>query len=182
MESISQKRTTTKLLGTLNNKSPHFRRGSPNTPPWGYKKEIMINANELRIGNWLLFEGKPKQVESIDPLQEMQSRGLKCSIQIKQSFTDDLEHYSYTGRWLNRFEPIALSPKWLERIGTKCENQGWEYKIQVGALKWYFRWNTEWYSELGGIYLDSRIQCLHQIQNLYLDLTGNELPITQPLP
>lgn len=138
----------------------------------------MIKPEDLRIGNWLQFEDKPVQVESIDPLRELPERNLKCSIQIKEWLTDI--HYTFTGKWLNRFEPIQLDTDWLERCGRKCEKgNGWEYQIQVGALNWYFRWNTEWYSEVGGIYIDSRVQYVHQLQNLYFAFTGKEIEIKQ---
>lgn len=131
-----------------------------------------LTPNELRIGNWLLFEGKPTQVESIDPQNEVVSRGLKCAIRIK----DDS---GYSGKWLNHFQPIDLTPELLESIGKECSDiPGWEYQINIGALKWYFRWNTKWYSELGGIYIDSKVQHLHQVQNLYFDLIGHDLAIS----
>lgn len=110
----------------------------------------MIFKSGLRIGNMVLFDGVPVRIESIDT-------------------------------WLNDYHPIALSDDLLKRCGQEYvrEDKNWEYQIIVGAIKWYFRWNTEWYSELGGIYLGSHIQYLHQVQNIYYDLTDKELTINK---
>lgn len=112
----------------------------------------MIDPKELRLGNWILSpKGEPFEV-----------------------YTETFADIEYAG--IN-FNPIPLTPEWLDRCGEKCDKPHWQYQIQVGALKWYFRWNTEWYSELGGIYLDSRFQYVHQLQNLYFSLIGQELTI-----
>lgn len=87
---------------------------------------------------------------------------------------DLFNHLVHDSQW---FDPILLTPECLDRLGKKSDDQSWEYVIPVGALKWNFRYNTEWYSEIGGIYIDSRVQYVHQVQNLYLDLTGKVLNI-----
>lgn len=63
----------------------------------------MIQPNELRIGNWLLYEGKPTQVEAIDPEREVKELDLSCAIRIKEYFTTPGGPYTTNGRWLNHF-------------------------------------------------------------------------------
>lgn len=79
----------------------------------------------------------------------------------------------------DEIEGIPLSSDILEKCGKKYSrnDQNWEYEINIGALRWYFRWNTEWYSEIGGIYLGANVQYLHQVQNIYFDLMGHELTV-----
>lgn len=72
-------------------------------------------------------------------------------------------------------QPIELSEEWLVKVGASKSFENWQYTIPVGAITLHFRCNTEWYSELGGIYLGSKIRYVHQLQNLYYALTGNEL-------
>lgn len=128
----------------------------------------MIKANELRKENLFFYKGQPETVDGIDENDYI--------IIYNNYYDDGIEHIKEEDAY-----PILLSAEWLERCGQKCApGHQWEFQIQVGALKWYFRWNTEWYSEIGGIYIDSRIQFVHQLQNLYFAFTGNELPITAP--
>lgn len=117
-----------------------------------------MKAEELRIGN-IVYD-----------------KNWDCS---KQLGATDIYEMKVKGS--DNFNEILLTPEWLERCGHKCDiGNGWEYQIQAGALNWYFRWNTEWYSEIGGIYIDSRVQYVHQLQNLYFALTGKELLIKEP--
>jgi hypothetical protein len=128
---------------------------------------MMIKVNELRIGNLVNYEDEALPVLKIDGDVKKVFIDLLIGLNMEMS-EDDLR-------------PIPLTGDWLERLGQKCENgNGWTYQIPVGALKWYFRWNTEWYSEVGGIYIDSRVQYVHQLQNLYFALTGKEIEIKQP--
>lgn len=113
----------------------------------------MIQVNDLRIGNLVRWSGHVVSVNT----------GSEIDLMAPKAY------------------PVDITPEWLERCGRKCDiDVGWEYQIQVGALNWYFRWNTEWYSEVGGIYIDSRVQYVHQLQNLFFALTGKEIEIKEP--
>lgn len=130
----------------------------------------MIDPKELRIGNLVHCNTNALDVKVQWP------HPAQLIVAVEWPDGGGCEHV--TGD-LEEFEPIPLTPEWLERIGEKCNNiPEWEYVIRVGALRWYFRWNTEWYSEIGGIYIDSKVQYLHQAQNLYFSLIGKELTIT----
>jgi hypothetical protein len=124
----------------------------------------MIKSNELRVGNYLLFDGLPNRVASIHSDDTM------------RFYTGQSEktHGCY-GMEDERINPVPLTPDILEKAGAK--NDGREFILNVGALKMKFRYNTEWYSELGEIYLGSHVQYLHQLQNLRFAITGNELEI-----
>lgn len=144
----------------------------------------MINVKELRLGNFILDdEGLLAKVIGFSPFEHSVRCDEKEGCQIKIDFWTSKGELKKG--WVvdsPECEPIPITPEWLERIGKRCDSLlGWEYQISIGALKWYFRWNTEWYSELGGIYIDSKVQHLHQVQNLYFDLIGHDLAIS-PLP
>lgn len=130
----------------------------------------MIDKSQLRYGNLVVLAH-----ESNAPIVEV----FELENDTATVFSNEKGYNVVTYESLL---PIDLSEYWLERLGDACEdgNEGnWQYRIRVGALNWYFRWNNEWYSEFGGIYLDSKFRHLHQVQNLYSDLLGKEINIKQ---
>jgi hypothetical protein len=122
----------------------------------------MIPANELRLGNYILYKqfGKGKgKIGEILPGDFTRIR------------SDDREESEY--------HPIPLTPEWLERCGL-FEN-GSLYKgelrfkgcghitievIENGGLGYFAPFNKT-----------IEIKYLHQLQNLYFALTGDELKI-----
>ena len=76
--------------------------------------------------------------------------------------------------------PIPLTEEWLLRFGATKSYENWQYTIPIGGISLHLRRNMQWYSELGGIYLGSKIQYVHQLQNLYYVLASEELMITEP--
>lgn len=134
----------------------------------------MIKANELRVGNRILQAGIDYD-QAGNPYNDASSDE---ETEVNLAVLFDIENNPYN------YKPIPITPELFERFGKKysLDDRQWEFEIQVGALKWYFRFNTEWYSELGGIYIDSKIQHLHELQNLFFALTGREIDSTPPSP
>lgn len=140
----------------------------------------MIDPKELRIGNYIIEEdGCMAILIGMQPYDHSVRCDEKegCDLLVDVFEADGVVTKGcLSDSKKSRF--IELTPNWLERCGEKCPSgQEWEYQIRVGALYWYFRWNTEWYSEIGGIYIDSKVQYVHQMQNLYFALTGKEISI-----
>lgn len=109
-----------------------------------------MKATELRIGNLYDHNGEYKTVTA-DVI---------------------LEVWVAERNWV---KPISLTEEWLLKFGSTGTYGNWQYTLPVGAITFHFRRNIEWYSELGGIYLGSKIKYVHQLQNLYFALTGEEL-------
>lgn len=127
----------------------------------------MIQANELRIGNWLMMahENVPEMVN----IKVMQFIAHANSIGDKHPF-----------------EPIPLSPDVLKACGFQRlinSNDFWEHFVlgngwyisksnhdedSAGVIKDRFYWSDN--------YIE--IKYLHQIQNLFYSLTGTELSYT----
>lgn len=122
----------------------------------------MISANELRIQN--LFENKGVII--------------KISVRIMYALLNDIVEGS--GDSLQLLLPIPLTPEVLEKCGFEKEGEEvfWIYykcpKWDMAATKasWHKKEN---YLRLDYIYL--QLKHLHQLQNLYFDLTGSELEI-----
>ena len=118
----------------------------------------MIKTNELRIGNWYEHDGKYYQVKSI-------MNG---------------ESYPYV-------KPIPLTPEILEKAGfTKGKSIGLTLDIRFDETPFYSAYL--WFEFLAGsVYLYTlddghnielaNFIYLHQLQNLYFALTGEELEI-----
>lgn len=115
----------------------------------------MIKANELRIGNWIYYNGKLSKIDLTD-------------------FRDILED-NYE---INYYKPIFLT----EEILLKCgfENKGIDDNWIIFRFKSIRICKTEM---LGFIFnFDNgeeyvKVKYLHQLQNLYLCLCGEELEI-----
>jgi len=88
-------------------------------------------------------------------------------------------NYHWTGGW---YEPIPLTPEVLEKCGFHKQNNAWvpEGHESKGYTTWDF---TIWDGGRGEYYYNSAefptpLQFLHQLQNLYFALTGEELTYT----
>jgi hypothetical protein len=111
----------------------------------------MIKANELRIGNWVI-----------------DSQGNYYKWQVYDWTIDDNQDV----------EPIPLSPEILEKAGFEKVNHvaGYSFyylkKKGIPAIAVYER-----RIEINGSANLFHIKHLHQLQNLYFALTGEELSI-----
>lgn len=119
--------------------------------------QTAINAQELRLGNWVTVNINPYQVDLT---------GLKCQLEMKgNSF----------------FEPIPLTPELLEKVGFEYDANGDHYIERINkhfSLKkeeglWVF-YIVMADNEYFGI---CKIDNLHHLQNFYFALTGKELEI-----
>lgn len=117
----------------------------------------MINPNELRIGNW---------VSRTDGVQvQLSNIGRKGTNIGPDEFPVCLE-------W-EMFKPIELTPEILDKCGFEDREYTWE-KDGI-ALDWSIRVISS--NERQGISVvnHSHIKHLHQLQNIYHSLTGQEL-------
>lgn len=114
----------------------------------------MIKANELRKGNLIRWSGHIVSVNT----------GSEIDLMHAMAF------------------PIDLTPEWLERLGFEKQDDG-SCNIQIGSTI-YLEFSRDMVcSVTPGIWFDyvcrtkSEIKYLHQLQNLYFGLTGEEITI-----
>lgn len=118
-----------------------------------------MKASELRIGNLLRFSGEP--------------------VAINAGFIHDCDYWNKNPERqdavsFENVEPIPLTDEWLEKFGfNKFPNQNkydmdkfWACKLSNG---------NEWHFED----LECIVKYVHQLQNLYFALTGEELIIKE---
>lgn len=118
-----------------------------------------MKASELRIGNWFkedILEQTYAQITAEDILC------LDC---------DPLDDF---------YKPIPLTEEWLLKFGL-------EFSIDTWYLKGFAIWEAECGDEKGNEYIgffyelrevvmmDREIKYVHELQNLYFALTGEEL-------
>lgn len=113
-----------------------------------------INLRELRIGNYVYDTlGKVNKI--------------------------DLEAITYIVKEPhNQVKPIPLTEEWLLKFGF-YKSMSWTYAIELkGNLKLVYYLGEKGWSIGFKSYSDfSNLEYVHQLQNLYFALTGNELTI-----
>jgi hypothetical protein len=140
----------------------------------------MVKATELRIGNLLLEQGEVSNVYMID-------RGGISFYRI-----NDIPVNKETGCTLNggedRFNPIPVTPEWLERCGClKHPNTGlWTVaKIEHGENIDFFEIEQcddfiSYIIKSGDVWtIGKPFRYFHQLQNLFFALSGEELTIKE---
>ena len=123
-----------------------------------------MKASELRIGNWIKHDmfDKPMQVIGINIDDDRPKVGLKNKLIL------------CGGEW----KPIPLTEEWLLKFGFKYYvNFNNEY-LKKGNIFFFGKKNA--LCQIGEYNHDCiiNITYVHQLQNLYFALTGEELTIT----
>ena len=109
-----------------------------------------MKANELRIGNWVLNQGEPIELT-------------------KQKFKMAVISFN-----CQEIKPIPLTEEWLVRFGFK--------KRKCGNYIWWIHARIQFTDKMellidGNLWIE--IESVHQLQNLYFALTGEELKTKQ---
>ena len=138
----------------------------------------MVNANELRVGNWV----KSIVLHGSDFLKF-------------KRFDEDLKiaffYKEYIGAYIEHIAPIPLTPEILEKCGGKSYLLNNVWSFDFNTPKSYIAIDTNFkesfivlHDEDGdeddctGLPLPiNHIKHIHQLQNLYFSLTGEELTI-----
>jgi hypothetical protein len=137
----------------------------------------MIDAKELRIGNYLEIEGRFSPVLAIDNQREFThsktKEFFKCAITVGE-YDDNGLMWTTSGRWLKNFNPIPLTEQWLIDLGfTNCgiNKLGIDnFTIHTPFPK--LEDDFVWFNNVNSAMV---IDSVHQLQNLYFALTGKEL-------
>lgn len=118
-----------------------------------------MKASELRIGNFVEFDGEESKIESI-------SLGVKSGHVVYLECYGDLILFDH-------LEPIPLTEEWLVKFGFE-EKDGYFTKNKDDIYNNYTDNSFDYV--INGIVI-IEIKHVHQLQNLYFALTGEELKI-----
>jgi hypothetical protein len=126
-----------------------------------------MKATELRLGNWVKIGNIYTKIEGISTWDNL------------------IQNSRFAERELNEFEPIPIT----EEILLKCEGYDKNYGFEINETtyldftimgKWLYPYIIQEpeVSHLSTNCINlERIQHLHQLQNLFYALTGDELEI-----
>ncbi len=143
----------------------------------------MIKANELRIGNLVSWNPKlsnPKTTllpELVEVTAILEDRIGYLSPRIEhrvEPFEDDVLELDAPHRPLEEFEAVSLSSEILEKCGFVADTTNHVTAYKKEALTVVLNNDTVL------VELDDRefeYKSLHQLQNLYYTITGEELKI-----
>lgn len=124
----------------------------------------MIAAQDLRIDNWLIFDGRYFQIDCI----------------AKDAPFLNTEEFGVGVVSYKNIMPINLSHKILEKCGFKNDHSTFEYADGSNNEKLFILWiDGEYVVELqnGEKNIFIELKYLHQLQNLYYCLVGQELQV-----
>lgn len=144
----------------------------------------MIHVQELRIGNLIIWNPKLLHPEvTLLPIRVEVAALFSDKIgytpfeleQRVEPFEDDRmvqmeTHYKTP----HEFEPVALSQEILHMAGFDKKNSSYSHKNFYPKL--VFKADS-WYTELSPNYPPIACRYLHQLQNVYFVVTGEELKI-----
>jgi hypothetical protein len=126
-----------------------------------------MKASDLRIGNQMkLFLGIG------DNGAEYRECGIQ-GIMIHHS----TEFYLLKNAWVgisNNLEPIPLTEEWLLKFGFVYHDDDGIITYSRDNIVIFQRYRLDFYFELSN-YKDAELEYVHQLQNLYYALTGEEL-------
>lgn len=135
----------------------------------------MIQANELRIGNYILHERKnPKFGNDDAPYGVTEVKGIDDQgINRESGYDGWLELAEYENVY-----PIPLTEEWLLKLGFEPGYFGFVIYIDMLELSYNTDTNELILGDAGElIYIPKKVLYVHELQNFYYSLVGKELKI-----
>ena len=141
----------------------------------------MMKANELRIGN-IVTDVFYEHFKTEIKVDSVNSKGINLEITDDGNWPELSQHFITPVYGFEKLHGIPLTPEILEKCGfLKCINadDAVLFKKQYFEIE-YMEFASE---QNNGFYYDNNtpyelhIKSLHQLQNLYFALTGEELEI-----
>lgn len=131
----------------------------------------MIQSNELRIGNWVteLIKNRIVSIDGIEPNKEF----------VWVNYLNGFGQYKVG---INDIENIHLTPEILEKCGFEKEQNKIDIytrgrlRLWIGARGSCLCYLVE-EDTTTGHYIPKQVSYLHQLQNIYFSLTGEELDV-----
>lgn len=133
----------------------------------------MIQANELRLGNWVCWNDEPE-------VQPLKVTGVfKEDVFVQMTFGDGSKDETDTG--YDSIRPIPLTPEILEACGFVLRSHKGHYNYHSKVISEFCNSRSE-LSLLGDTAYFNGAEVpypeyLHQLQNLFFCLVGEELDV-----
>lgn len=137
----------------------------------------MIQANELRIGNYLIDQyGDIGKVVGLNSDKEYKHNG-QLFVGTATLYYDNYK--GFIGRWIQTLKPIILTEEILLKCGFEDISTYKDFRLVINEdlyIEVSLRKNINAYVSISDIDIINVIY-VHQLQNLYFALTGKELEI-----
>ena len=116
-----------------------------------------MKANELRIGNYVsvTWNGS-SEITEIE----------QYHVRLKDGFSD-----------IESLRPIPLTKEWLLKFGFNANRYNDEFELYPLMFDCEYTDHGEWNISYDGHPLSTEVKYVHQLQNLYFALTGEELTL-----
>ena len=114
--------------------------------------KIMIEVNELRLGNYIYKLGNVMQVEN--------------------------ETFRNVSAMLFPYDPIPITEEWLLNFGFEKVPDGWYMFGEKDDIKFDISYITDCVIYFYCCGRTRTLKYVHQVQNLYIALTGEELTLS----
>lgn len=127
-----------------------------------------ITAQELRIGNLILLNNekhRPKETGNVHKIIGINEK----SAHIYKVFNNQFE--DYYGQFYEYLKPLPLTEEWLLKFGFEKRDVEFPSYTKQGIQINYI--DGKWLEYARRI----EVKTVHQLQNLYFALTGEELSI-----
>jgi len=142
------------------------------------ESKTMIKANELRIGNCVLDRGN--KILTID---RFIGNKIECDIKGMPDKSENgipIYYHPFTEE-INYLNPIPLTEEWLEKFGIDFTSGEEWYYLTFTIKDLLFETSSSIKGFTYNLCCDNQInfQYVHQLQNLYFCLCGEELTIKE---
>jgi hypothetical protein len=122
-----------------------------------------MEAKDLRIGNLVMYSNN-STIFTVSGLHEF---GMDCFDDIEETYIE-----------YDQFEGISLTEEWLLKFGFEFKPTGDEVYEQIWKMENFEIWeHSEGFCH--DFHNGGDLKYVHQFQNLYFALTGEELTIKE---
>lgn len=121
----------------------------------------MLKANELRIGNWVGWNGPSHYENALVSVISQDEIIFRCG----------------DSGLIQEIEPIPLTAAWLLKFGFETKENDGRFILLDGDVDILFDDDLDCWTCDGVYFSVNCLNSVHQLQNLYFALTGEELTI-----
>lgn len=146
----------------------------------------MIESKELRIGNYVMIDFESQEIVKVKEIKEI-TEGKKGNMSISHVMKDggyattSLEESIKQNEYDFLVKPIPLTEDWLVKFGYVGFKKG-SYKTYGLIIDNVISYSVNIHNNevvFPNKYKPVKLKYVHQLQNLYHALTGEELTIKQ---
>lgn len=133
----------------------------------------MIQQKELRVGNYVHV---PTLDNELYEMSTISRYGRDCSV------TDNKLGYQSSILDIENINPIPLSEEWLINLGFEEDMSTFYYNAKIASIYLHtpYSGSKNWNVKANGGDKLTSVQYVHQLQNLFYVLTGEDLAFNTP--